>query len=230
LAGDPLARLHEKHRQCMELLRPSSHLCQPQGKLGAPVHSSGGKGGQLDGGEDQLIPGGAADGIEGAAKALADMRARHEQCVELAKEWGARGPREAPSSCPQNRKDEHQQEHDLLPVLLAQVAVNHVTELGALRRLREGLVTQAQYEGLRAEKEALMSQHEELLSQYSALREKHEALLAELRAQATQCREEPGLPAADARARPAAPLALAGAVAVASALLAAVRAGAAPRH
>jgi len=119
----------------------------------------------------------------GRRAALSEVQARHALCIELARDrkkpaFAVQGTaQDLPGG--QDVAREEPGHKDLLPVLSAQIAVNHVTELAELRKIKEA-------------QEKLQFQHEALLVESSSLRLRNEALMEELRSQAQRDVEQPG--------------------------------------
>eukprot|EP00416_Gambierdiscus_australes_P029824 CAMPEP_0171093550 /NCGR_PEP_ID=MMETSP0766_2-20121228/39144_1 /TAXON_ID=439317 /ORGANISM="Gambierdiscus australes, Strain CAWD 149" /LENGTH=186 /DNA_ID=CAMNT_0011552011 /DNA_START=45 /DNA_END=605 /DNA_ORIENTATION=- len=96
---------------------------------------------------------------------LSEAREKHKQCIKLLRSYTQGQARDALSVA----LEQDNGCSELLPVLFAQIAVNHVRKLEELRTIR-------------AVQEVLQQQHEALQSENSELRSVNEALEKELRA------------------------------------------------
>mmetsp|Transcript_31839 Transcript_31839/g.73893 ORF Transcript_31839/g.73893 Transcript_31839/m.73893 type:complete len:304 (-) Transcript_31839:196-1107(-) len=158
-----LSEVREKQKQCISLLQTkASTREQPQEQVPAPSRQVSSESVPTPKGSERK------KAIARRAATLSEVQARHAVCIELTKDRRAQA--QVSHGTVQNLPKEGSHE-DLLPVLFAQIAVNHVTELAELRKIKE---TQ----------ESLLLQHEALLSENSAMRLRNEAILEELRAQA----------------------------------------------
>mmetsp|Transcript_72455 Transcript_72455/g.212323 ORF Transcript_72455/g.212323 Transcript_72455/m.212323 type:complete len:333 (-) Transcript_72455:296-1294(-) len=187
---DGLTKLQEKQRQVLELLHSASVSRARQGTFSRQV-SVATAGSEMSGESvtsagdvSSQASGSSADDRDKPSRTLVELRLKHLQCMEIAKDQlvseQAMGPAGA---SPGEGGPEDDCGGDMLHVIVAQITANHITQMGELRRLRDELAAKAERE---AKLEAVLAEHAVLLSHYEALHGKHEALLSEFQAQAAQ--------------------------------------------
>lgn len=170
---DELVRLQDKQRQVMQLLRTSAFPCSSEG--GSSRHAS----------KASVAP---VASPNKSAPRFAEVRERYLRCVKSSQELEPAPvlpqlPARAPARGGAIVSEQGSEDEWELQVIMAQAAANHIAEMGALRKLQEGLVAQAEHKAVQAELAAVLQERDALASQLHALQAAHKALTEELQAQ-----------------------------------------------